>query len=185
MRKSQRHVLYALMLAAVGVITACERAGELASVTAPAAGPQYARIKEVKFVKRMKQELDFKCTDKPIGRKGGHLDFSSGKIEVQHEAVKDDTYFCARDNDIDDEYTVELRAFDAETYAPVTRFNGVVKLTLDLKDLGLDEDDWDKIIVVYRAPNGLLEKMPTSQDKKHKEVTASLTHFSDYSPVQN
>lgn len=183
MKRFKRRVLYALMLAAASGIGACERADQLASVTAPPPTPQFVRVTDVTFFKRGRIESGFTCTAKPFGSTGGHLDFASGSLDVMRDAVKSATNFCARDDDADGSYTVELRAYDSRTGAAVTQFATTVKLTLNLSGVGIT--DWSNVIVVYRNPNGLLDVMPTTVDPKTGTVTASLTHFSDYSPVHN
>lgn len=187
-----RRALYVLLLLLAGGVAACERAERLGDLTAPVA-PQFshdgngnANRENWRYLKRKsgtRVESGMYCTRNPINNKGGEVVFPGGSLDVSRGAVKNATIFCATVNDDDDaSIKVELRAFENGSWNPVTNFNGQVKLTLDMSEA--DVSDWTSLGVVYRVGKTPVEKMPTSYDKRNETVTATLTHFSDYSVLQ-
>ena len=198
--RSTRRVLYGLLLVAAGGMAACERTDGVGDLTGPMPTVQLSKVGQGSRLTRVLHGANtrnsaFTCSS-PIGRNGGDMTFDGGSLEVTRNAVSHPTIFCAQNQTTaGGEIIVSLRAYEPGNNASVcmapgntaeigcvTTFKNVVKLTIDLSDA--DIIDWTHVAVMYRGPNGF-EQVPTAQDKNGQTVTANLTHFSDYSPVEN
>lgn len=190
--KPNRRVLYALLLAVTSGLAACERSDGLGDLTGPAAQPQYSinpngnngngpnlgRSRQVVVVQRTNPLTnDVVYTSSPVGPQGALLDFGGHKLLVPKTAVRHWTIFSATLR-AGDEIRIDLRARDM--FGDVTTFKKPVQLTLDLSDASAT--DLSTVSIYYLAPDGTLEKMPSSVNLHARSVTGFLDHFSDYIP---
>lgn len=181
--KPNRRALFAVLLAAVSGLAACDRPDGGGGLAGPD-GPQFARnvksIKILRSVNPLTQDIRYESKS-PINSKGGVFTFGSNTLTVQRNSVQGPTLFSATIR-AGEEIRIDLRAWEPNG-TPVTTFKIPVKLTLDLS--GVAEDlgtDIRKVVIVFHDPNGTLEVMPSSVDPKTNTVSAMLNHFSDYSP---
>ena len=184
--KSNRRVLYALMLAAVGGLAACDQPDGLGDLTGPSQ-PQYSENsgnafghskKHVAAVQRTNPLTgDVTYTSGAVGPQGGVLEFDGHSLVIPKHAVKHWTRFSATLR-AGNEIRMDLRAFDM--FGEVTTFRRPVQLTIDLSDG--DVSDVSGVAVYYLNPNGDVEKMPSVVNAADRSVTGYLNHFSDYIP---
>lgn len=182
--KPDRRVLYAVLLAVVSGLTACDRTDRVGDLTAPTA-PQFAKnaraVKILRTTNPLTQDVTYE-SKKPIDFKGGSLQFANHMLEVPRNAVSGPTFFSATIR-AGAEIRIDLRAW-APNGTAVSRFDRApVKLTVSLTGVADNLDAIRRVVVVYHNPNGSLETMPTSVDVRNNTVTATLNHFSDYSPA--
>ena len=187
--KTNRRVLYALMLAVVSGMAACDRPDGLGDLTGPSVQPQFGANSNGRSNGHSKKDVDFVrranaltgdvtyTTSAPLGPQGGVLTFGGHKLVVPKNALKHWSHFSATLR-AGDELRVDLRAWDM--FGPVTTFRRQVELTLDLSDTNIQ--DVTGVAVYYLAPNGDIEKMPTTPNTHARSVTGFLSHFSDYIP---
>jgi len=188
--KPNRRVLYALLLAAVSGLTACERSDGLGDLTGPTTQPQFSNNssngkavgnghRDVEFVRRanaLTGDVTY-TTAAPVGPQGGTLSFDGHTLVVPKNAVKHWSHFSATLR-AGEELRIDLRAWDM--FGAVTTFRRPVELTINLADA--DIADISAVAVFYLDPSGSVERMPSSVDIENRTVTGFLVHFSDYIP---
>lgn len=183
--KPSRRVLFAVILAVVGGITACERTDGLGQLTGPVA-PRYGFVgANTKILKHTRLvSTDKVCTSRPIDEGGGVLVYDGGYIQVAYLAVTSPTIFCAQNRAGTDDNQIDLTAYRVSDGTAVTQFTAPVFLKIDISDAP-GNVDYSQVFIVYLNPNGTLESIPTSVDKNRRTLTGVLSHFSDYSPATN
>lgn len=177
-----RRNLFAVLLALTGVIAACDTTERVADVATPIAPQMAEAVNGVKILRTrapLPGDVTFR-TVTPVGSNGGLLVFGVNSLLVPAGAVSSPTHFSARIHE--GEYVrIDLRAWSTSG-ASVSQFAVPVKLTLDLNTVADYIDDWTKVVVVYHNPNGSLDPVRATVSVSKKTVTATLWHFSDYSP---
>ena len=183
---TSRKVLWAILLMAASSFVACERYDGGGSLT----GPQYAKTDKLSRVLSRFGVVDTTEVCTIADKFGGSLSFPGGSLDISKNAVQNKTVFCASQANASGAILIHLHAFSFAhgPNDPVTQFKSVIKLTLDLSDA--DVGDWSVTgsaikVVWHNYSAGTLDPMPTSQNRDSQSVTANLTHFSDYSPVQD
>jgi len=181
---TNRRALFALILALTSGISACEQNDGPSQLTGPVT-PQLLLSGEFRILKHTRTVITDKvCTPKPISYGGGALVFDGGYIQVSYLAVTSPTIFCAQNHPGTDDFRVDLTAYNAADGTVVSTFTAPVLLNLDISDV-LGITDSSILSIVYLRPDGTLEPVPTAVDKKGKQLTATLSHFSDYAPAIN
>lgn len=191
--KTNRRVLYALLLAVTSGLAACEQSDGLGDLTGPTAQPQYSmnpgntgngpganngRRSQVVVVQRTNPlTSDVVYTSSPVGVQGALLSFGTHTLFIPKGAVKHWTVFTATLR-AGNEIKIDLRANDM--FGAVTTFRKQVQLTLDLSDASVE--DLAAVSIYYLAPDLSLEKMVSSVNLHASSVTGFLDHFSDYIP---
>jgi hypothetical protein len=193
--KTNRRVLYALLLAAVSGLSACERSDGLGGLTGPevqqvqqqlssvdnngrALGATHKQM-QVQVLTRtntLTGDITYTTTS-PVGIQGGSLSFGGHTLVIPKHAVQHWTLFSATLR-AGDEIRIDLRAWDM--FGAVTNFRRPVELTIDLSDASAE--DLDGVSVFYLDPTGSTERMPSVLNLENRSVTGYLNHFSDYIP---
>lgn len=191
--KTNRRVLYALLLAAVSGLGACERSDGLGGLTGPevqqvqqqlssvgnngrAQGPAHKQVQVLHRTNPLTGDITY-TTTYPVGPQGGSLSFGGHTLVIPKHTVKHWTHFSATLR-AGEEIRIDLRAWNM--FGAVTNFSRPVELTIDLSDASAE--DLDGVSVFYLAPDGSTERMPSVVDLEGRSVTGYLNHFSDYIP---
>ncbi|MGQ0813444.1 MAG: hypothetical protein ACT4O1_03165 [Gemmatimonadota bacterium] len=186
MIRAHKRFLFATILGMSALVAACERADEV-GLTGPASVQLSPNAKEengrhFKVLRNATPQsaLTF-WTHSPINKHGGKLDIGPHQLIVPKNSVRTPTFFSA--TIVAGEFMrIDLRA-EEPNGRPVTDFQVPVKLIIDFSAVADQIPDKSRVVVVYHNPNGALELIPCSVDPKTNQVTAYLTHFSDYSPA--
>jgi hypothetical protein len=187
--RTNRRVLYALMLAAVSGLAACERSDGLGDVTGPqveqqfssesnngnAFGPGHRQVEVLLRSNPLTGDITF--TSSAVGPQGATLNFGGHTLVIPKQAVTHWTIFSATLR-AGDEIRVDMRAWNM--FGPVTHFRRPVELTLDLSDAA--DTDLSGVAIFYMNPTGSLDRMPSVFNEVTRSVTGYLNHFSDYIP---
>jgi hypothetical protein len=191
--KTNRRVLYALLLAAVSGLGACERSDGLGDVTGPevrqvqqqlssvsnngrAMGGAHKQVEVLHRTNPLTGDITY-TTTYPVGPQGGSLSFGGHTLVIPKHAVQHWTYFSATLR-AGDEIRIDLRAWDM--FGSVRNFRRPVELTIDLSDASAE--DLEGVSVFYLDPTGSTERMPSVLNVEGRSVTGYLNHFSDYIP---
>jgi hypothetical protein len=190
--KTNRRVLYALMLAAVSGLGACERSDGLGDVTGPEIQQVQQQLSSVSTnngravghrqvhaltrTNPLTGDVTY-TTNYPVGPQGGALTFGGHTLVIPKHAVQHWTHFSATLR-AGDEIRIDLRAYNM--FGTVTSFRRPVELTIDLSDA--TAADLDGVSVFYLDPTGSTERMPSVLNFETRTVTGYLNHFSDYIP---
>jgi hypothetical protein len=195
--KPTRRVLYALMLAVLSGVGACERSDGLGDLTGPK-GPTVQqdllgislpildgtstaakKQQDVSVITRtnvQSGDMTYTTSD-PVTKWGAVLNFGGHKLVIPAGAVTNRTTFSATVRG-GSEIRLDLRAWDDR--GAVTNFNVPVQLTINLADAATT--DLSGVSVFYLSPAGTVEKQPSVVNWSARTVTGYLTHFSDYIP---
>src|SRR5688572_33114019 len=193
--KTNRGVLFALMLAGVSGLGACERSDGLGDVTGPevqkvqveqqhtsvansgrGSSNGHKTVQALHRINALTGDVTF-TTSTPVGPQGGVLTFAGHSLVVPKHAVTHWTHFSATLR-AGDEIRIDLRA--SNMFGQVTNFRRPVELTIDLSDA--DAADLAGVAVFYLNPSGATERMPSILNIEGRSVTGYLNHFSDYIP---
>jgi hypothetical protein len=191
--KTNRRVLYALMLAAVSGLGACERSDGLGDVTGPevrqvqqqlssvdnngrALGNTHKQVEVLHRTNPLTGDITY-TTSFPVGPLGGSLSFGGHTLVIPKHTVQHWTHFSATLR-AGDEIRIDLRAWDM--FGAVRNFRRPVELTIDLSDASAE--DLEGVSVFYLDPTGSTERMPSVLNLQNRSVTGYLNHFSDYIP---
>src|SRR5688572_30625359 len=188
--KPTRRVLYALMLAVLSGVSACERSDGLGDLTGPTTqhnliegligstdgllGTTSTTRKVVALKRNNAQIGDVTYVSEPITKWGSVFKFGPHKLVIPAGAVLFPTRFSATVRAGED-IRLDLRAWN--DYGPVTNFLVRVQLTINVADS--NAGDLSGVSVFYLNPNGMVEQMPTTIDSSNRNVTGYLNHFSD------
>ena len=201
--KPTRRVLFALMIAALSGVGACERSDGLGDLTGPttqhdligdligttdgllgagdgllgAAGGVKPGQKVVALKRNNVQTGDQTYVSEPISRWGGTFKFGSHRLVIPAGAVLFPTRFSATVRAGED-IRVDLRAWN--DLGTVSTFPIRVQLTINVADS--NTDNLSGVGIYYLDPSGMTERMPTTVDPSGRNVTGYLNHFSDYIP---
>ena len=122
-----------------------------------------------------------------IGSQGGTIRTAAYTLVVPRGAVSSHTKFVVAPEN-NGSYTVNLHAYRQGLLGLVDvgrkGFNKPVALTISYENANGVRDE-RKLTIVYLATPEAVEVQPTTVDRKEKEVTAQLRHFSKYAMAQN
>jgi hypothetical protein len=122
-----------------------------------------------------------------IGKDGGSIQTAAYTLVVPRGAVSAKTKFVVAPEN-DGSYTVNLHAYQQSLLGLVDvggrGFQKPVKLIISYENANGVRNE-RKLTIIYLASPEAVEVQPSTVDRKDKEVTAQLQHFSKYAMAQN